>query len=94
MPVSASRNVTKALLGSFDAAGAEEMAQWIAEVAAFADKEGLPAGILTMSCSVPGVFDNEVDLAASNADILAMSFSSPESCTGEPTEATLASPRL
>ncbi len=93
VPVSASRKVTKALLGSFGATGAEDMATSMAEDVALLDEEALFAEIFIVSCSFPVPCDDEdVDVVASG--ILAVSFSWPESRTGEPLEAAMASRRL
>ena len=95
VPVSASRKVTKALLGSFGATGEAGMTTSTAEVVAMADEEVVFAGINTVPCSFPGVCGNkDIDLVASCLSILAMSFSPPDVRTGEPLEAILASRRL
>ena len=94
-PVSASRKVTKALLNSFGATGAEDMATSTAEVVAFVDEEALLAETCIVSCSFPVPCDDEdVDAVASCVGIVVVSFSWPESLTGEPFEAALASRRL
>ena len=70
------------------------MATSTAEVCAFVDEEALFAEIFIVSCSFPVVCEDEdVDAVASFVGILAMSFSWPDSRTGEPFEAATASRR-
>ncbi len=71
------------------------MATSTAEVVALVDEEALFGEIFIVSCSFPVPCDDEdVDAVASCVGILAVSFSWPESRTGEPFEAVLASRRL
>lgn len=84
VPVSASRKVTNALLGSFGAAGLEGMATSIAEVAGIADEETIFAETFTVFCSLSGVCDNEVvSLGAWSCGNFAVSCSFPGVCSNE-----------
>ena len=95
VPVSASRKVTNALLGTFHASVAEGMGTSTADVAVVARREAVCAGIFTASCSFPGVRNNEnIDLVASYVGALAVSSLSPRSDTSELSEVVLVPRRL
>ena len=94
VPVSASRKVTNALLGSFFTIVVEGMGIWAAEVAAFAEGETLSVGIFTVSCSLPSVYKNDsLDLVPSYADNFAKCSLLPEIGTRGSCEATPVSRR-